>query len=316
MVDSLLTISNSLAPVFLIIALGWLLRRHQFLSAAALQDMARLTYWVGLPCLLFVNIAAARPLLGEAGSIFAVLAVATVAGILIGYVVARWLAMPRAAVGTFLQAGFRGNLAFVGLPVILYAFADAGQDAAAAAKATALVVLGPMVVLYNIAAVLALLLSRSPISKQALGVLYRELQTNPLLLSCCAGVIYAALDWHLPVLAERSFDAVGQMALPLALLCVGGSLVSIRLRGHLGWAATAAAAKLLLLPLLGFALARLLGLSLPAMRIALVLLACPTASVSYILVSQIGGDKPLASGAILLSTVLAAAPLAIILALV
>lgn len=315
MTDSLPTIVNSLAPVFLIVALGWLLRRRRFLSVGALQDMTRLTYWVGLPCLLFVNIAGARPLLGEAGAIFMVLTAATVAGIVVGYGLARWLGLPRTAIGTFLQAGFRGNLAFVGLPVILYAFAGPGRDAAAAG-ATALVALGPMVVLYNVASVLALLLSRAPISRQALGALYRELQTNPLLLSCLAGVIYAALHWPLPALVERTGNAVGQMALPLALLCIGGSLASMRLDGQLPWAAAATACKLVLLPLLGFLIARLLGLSPTGMRIALILLACPTASVSYILVAQLGGDKPLASGAILLSTLLAAAPLAAILALV
>ena len=106
------------------------------------------------------------------------------------------------------------------------------------------------------------------------------------------------------------------MSLPLALLCIGGSLVSMRVRGKLSWSLGAVVAKLFLLPLLGYAVARLCGLSVQGTRIALILLACPTASVSYILVSQLGGDKPLASGAILISTLLAVLPLAVIMAVV
>jgi hypothetical protein len=87
-------------------------------------------------------------------------------------------------------------------------------------------------------------------------------------------------------------------------------------RGKLSWSLAAVVAKLFLLPLLGYAVAQMFGLSVQGTRIALILLACPTASVSYILVSQLGGDKPLASGAILISTLLAVLPLAVILAVV
>jgi len=312
--DSYVAIVNSLAPVFLVMALGWVLRSRQFLSVTTLQDMARLTYWVALPCLLFSEIAAANPLFGEAGRVFFVMAATTGLGMVIGYGLARLLAVPRAAIGTFLQASFRGNLAFVGLPVIIYAAAAAGQNAAA--KATAVVVMGPMVALYNVAAVLALLLSRSRLSRQALNQAFEELKINPLLLSCLAGVVFAALNWELPPLVGRTLTAIGQMSLPLALLCIGGSLVSMRVRGKLSWSLGAVVVKLFLLPLLGYAVAHLFGLSVQGTRIALILLACPTASVSYILVSQLGGDKPLASGAILISTLLAVLPLAVILAVV
>jgi len=312
--DSYVAIVNSLAPVFLVMALGWVLRSRRFLSVTTLQDMARLTYWVALPCLLFSEIAAANPLFGEAGRVFFVMAAATGLGMVIGYGLARLLAVPRAAIGTFLQASFRGNLAFVGLPVIIYAAAAAGQNAAA--KATAVVVMGPMVALYNVAAVLALLLSRSRLSRQALNQAFEELKINPLLLSCLAGVVFAALNWELPPLVGRTLTAIGQMSLPLALLCIGGSLVSMRVRGKLSWSLGAVVVKLFLLPLLGYAVAHLFGLSVQGTRIALILLACPTASVSYILVSQLGGDKPLASGAILISTLLAVLPLAVILAVV
>src|SRR5512143_4338658 len=107
---SFAAIVNSLAPVFLVMTLGWILRSRQFLSATALQEMARLTYWVALPCLLFVEIAAANPMFGEAGRVFLVMATATGLGMTIGYGLARWLTIPRAAMGTFLQAAFRGNL--------------------------------------------------------------------------------------------------------------------------------------------------------------------------------------------------------------
>jgi hypothetical protein len=137
---------------------------------------------------------------------------------------------------------------------------------------------------------------------------------NPLLIACLAGGLYALAGWPLPVVVERSLTAIGQTALPLALICIGGTLVTVRLRGNLPWVISAALGKVLMMPLLGLAMAKLLNLSADGTRIVLILLACPTAAVSYVVVRQLGGDEALASGSILLSTVLATLSLAVILA--
>src|SRR5690606_4317595 len=55
----LVAIIEILAPVFVIIGLGWGLTRTGFLGPQALGDLNRLTYWIGLPAMLFYRIAAA-----------------------------------------------------------------------------------------------------------------------------------------------------------------------------------------------------------------------------------------------------------------
>lgn len=297
------------------VALGWSLRRWGFLSARTVQDFARLTYWVGLPALLFYKITNSDLLLQNAGSLFAVTAGATILSILLGYGLAKGFGIPKHAIGTFVQAVFRGNLAFVGLPVIIYAFSAPEHPSAAAAEATALVVFGPLVVLYNIAAILVLHLSRSGSQERLLGSMGITLLSNPLLIACGVGFGYTLLEWRLPLALERTLGSLGQMALPLALLCLGGSLASVRLRSSLLWSVCAVVVKLVVTPLLGFGLALVLQLDREGTRIALILLACPTATVTYILVTQIGGDPDLASSVVLLSTLLAAVSLAVILAL-
>ncbi|MEE4379699.1 MAG: AEC family transporter [Candidatus Competibacteraceae bacterium] len=308
-----ITVINSLTPVFLMMAMGWLLRYKNFLSPTALQGMARLTYWIGVPSFLFNKIAATDPALGRAADILLALVGATLLGSVLAYGLARGLRIPRTGIGTFLQAVFRGNLAFVGLPVIIYAFTGLAQGDAVVQAA--LVIFGPMVVLYNISAVLVLLVSRAKINAQAFGKLSIELLTNPLLLACLAGGLYALQGWPVPLALERSLNAVGQSALPLALICMGGTLVTVRLRGNLLWIVCAALGKVLMMPLLGLLMATLLQLSAEGTRVVLILLACPTAAVSFVVVRQLGGDEALASGSILLSTLLSAVSLAAILAL-
>ncbi|MCP5419373.1 MAG: AEC family transporter [Gammaproteobacteria bacterium] len=308
----LLTVANSLAPVFLLILLGWVLSYTRFLSASSLQGMARLTYWIGVPALLFTKIAETDPSLGQAGDLLLAMVSSTALGMALTYVLARAFGMASTSIGTLIQSVFRGNLAFVGLPVTIYAFSGSAQGDSAVQ--TALVIFGPMVVLYNICGVLALLLSRDGIESRALTRMGRELLVNPLLLACLAGGLYAYMGWPLPTLAQRSLTAIGQTALPLALICIGGTLVSVRLRGNLSWVIGASLGKVVMMPLLGLGTAWLLNLSAESTRILLILLACPTAAISYVMVRQLGGDEVLASGSILISTVLAALSLAVILA--
>ncbi len=262
-----------------------------------------MTYWVGLPSLLVHRIAAAEPEFAAVSGLLAVAMGATFAGIALGYAGAAVLGLARETRGTFVQGVFRGNLAFIGLPVVIYAFEAAGGDTAAA-QASALLLFGPLVVVYNIAAVAVLLAGRGGRTGVLRGVGY-GLVTNPILISCALGLVLALLEFPMPLAVERGLAAVGQMALPLALVCIGGTLASTRVRGRLGPAAAAAALKVAALPAIGAGLALLIGLSDAHLRIALIMLACPTASASYVLARQLGGDEGLASSVILLSNLLA-----------
>lgn len=54
--DSLLISLNAVAPLFLFLALGYLLRRWELLDSSAISRVSRLTHYVFLPALLFQNI--------------------------------------------------------------------------------------------------------------------------------------------------------------------------------------------------------------------------------------------------------------------
>jgi hypothetical protein len=117
-------ILNTLAPVFLLIALGAGLQRAAFVPPNFLKEANRVTYWVGLPALLFSQLAASFHQSAGAGRMLGVMLGATGAGHRGRPICRAWLMrVPGAAAGTFVQGAFRGNLAFVGLPVI-YALPD------------------------------------------------------------------------------------------------------------------------------------------------------------------------------------------------
>lgn len=296
-------IVNTLAPVFLLIALGAALRRTGFVSPDLLRGINRLAYWVGLPALLFSKIAVSPAVSPAAVNVFLVVLIGTGVCVAVCYLAAALLRMRGEQTGPFVQAGFRGNLAYVGLAVVLYAFSESGGDARGAeAQTMAILALAPTVVIYNIAAVVVLLIGRHRMGAGAARKIAVGIVTNPLLIASAAGIAWSLAGWRLPLLAARTLSVTGQFALPAALLGIGGMLASAKIGGRVLYSTAAALIKTAVAPTVGYAAALALGLGREQAAVAIILLATPTAVASYILTDQLGGDATLAAGAIVLST--------------
>jgi predicted permease len=303
-------------PAFLVILLGIVLTRARFISAALIAELNRLTYYVGLPAYLFVSIAEASFGGGRAVVIFGVMAAATFLALAVGYVIAKMRHISAESFGSFLHASIRGNLAYIGLPVVMLAItAHAGPDAGVL-RQVALLAMAPLVVVTNTLGVLLLLLGHAKPGPAMLRSIVWQLVTNPLLLASGAGVAFAATGLTLPLWLHQSVAVVGQMALPLALLCIGGTLVIMPLHGKRTNAFLASLLKIGLTPLLAWPVARWVGLSPDETRIALLFLATPTAAASFTLAGKLGGDEALAASSVVISTVLSILSLTAVLMLV
>ncbi|HZP58750.1 MAG TPA: AEC family transporter [Opitutaceae bacterium] len=303
-----------LAPTFLLIAFGAMLRRSGFVSAEFLREGNRVVYWFGLPALLFNELAAASLSVGgPAKMMFGAMLAATAGVIALSYAGARLLRLPAPATGTFVQGAFRGNLAFVGLPVI-YSLPSGLTVNGAPVRTVAVMVIAPMLVIYNVAGIVVLLASQIDVRKLSPRYLLQQFLTTPPLLATVAGLAYAATGWAWPEVLHDTFDALAQLALPLALLGIGGALVSTPFGRE--WHAPLAAAllKTAVGPVLGWLCARWLGLGPLDTKLVMLLLATPTAVISYTKVVELEGSPALASGSIVFSTLLSIAALAVIVA--
>ncbi|HLP07151.1 MAG TPA: AEC family transporter [Opitutaceae bacterium] len=300
-------------PVFLVVALGVVLTRSRFLSAALIGELNRVTYFVGLPAFLFSSISSATLGGGRALVVFGVMGGATLLVLGAAFVVAKLRRVPAESVGSFLHASIRGNLAYVGLPVISLALAARGGSAV---WPVALLAMAPLTVIANVLGVLLLLVGHGKPGPGALRTLLWQLASNPLLIASLAGVLCAAAGVRLPVWLAQAIAVTGQMALPLALLCIGGTLVTIPLRGKRTHALIASMLKVGVAPLLGWPLARWIGLGPEETLIALLFLATPTAAASFTLAGKLGGDEALAASSVVISTALSILSLSAVLALV
>lgn len=308
-------ILDTLGPVFLLIAAGAALQATRFVTPTFLKEANRITYWLGLPALLFSQLAGSFRDAAGAGLMLTVMLGATLIVILAGYGVALLCRVPGAALGTFVQGGFRGNLAFVGLPVI-FSLPDAPLAWGVSARTAAVLTVAPMMVFYNIAGVVVLLLSQHRLGWGMVKPLAKQLATTPPLLATLAGIAWALAGWTMPVSVDKALTALGEMALPLGLLGVGGSLVTVNLGSAWRRPLASALVKTALSPLLGWAVGRALGLGALELKMVLILMAAPTAIISYTMAIELKGDEGLAAGTISLSVLTSLGALALIVGLV
>jgi predicted permease len=306
-------IINSIAPIFLLIVFGKVLQKTGFFPDSFFKGLNKLVFWFALPALLISRISVAQIDLGTISQIVLLLAVGTVLSLVLAWFVARGLKLSAPSTGSFIQGSFRGNGAFVGLPVIIYTLG--GIDPRAEVLAT--VVLAPAVIVFNVLGVSVLQhFSQSKSSTaESIATFFTQLVKNPLLMSCAVGIALNLSGLTLPLFVLRPLDALGHAALPLILMSIGASLEFDRLRGAASPTLIASLIKVAATPAIGFLIAPFFGLDNTERMIAILYLACPAAGMSYVMAEVMGNDGPLAGRIVALSTVLSAITLPIIIAL-
>jgi hypothetical protein len=304
----MLFIINTLAPIGLLIVLGAGLRRFGFAGEELFRQMNRFVYWILLPSLLFLKTAQAPVDIRSVARIVMLLIAAMLVSILIGFIASALTRLRGPRRAALVQGSYRGNLAFIGLPVILFASAAANGEASEQTQALAVLALAPMVPLYNLCAVPILLAGaphRSLRSKTDWLHLIGKVGSNPLIIACVAGLAFSFAHGRLPRLLVRPLGLLGQAALPLALVSIGSTIRIGGIARLAGPTLLGALIKTVAGPLVCILLARLLPVSDREFSIALLYLAAPTAVSSYIMAQQLGADEQLAANIIAASTLLA-----------
>ena len=302
----MLAIINATLAVFLVICLGQALRRMAFLNPESWPQLDRLTYFVLMPSLLLNSIAKADfsqlELLPFIGTLL--LSVLTMIGALIVFRPALGLSGPRFA--SFFQATTRWN-GFVALATLVAVY---GQPALGPAGMTFAV----MVPVLNIASVIVLARNAGDTPPGIERILYL-LSRNPLILACFAGVVLNATGIGLPGPIGGFFELLARAALAVGLVGVGAALNLNALRSasfHLG---LACGLKLIVMPVIMLSWCLVFGISGIALSVAVVAGSVPTATASFVLARQLGGDAEFMASLITATTLASAVTMPIMISL-
>src|SRR6266436_8361513 len=300
----------ALLPVFLLIVLGFILKRSLMRLETQWHGLERLTYYVLFPMLLIQTLVKADltkvPVAGVGGALLISALAMSLLCLGLRPLFAR-MDIDGPAFTSIFQGATRWQT-YVALAVSGNLYGDTGL----ALASVAMVAIIPLV---NVFSVSVLAHYASP-EKQSARAIVMTVVRNPLIWACVIGLALNVLHIPLPRIWHEVADALGRSSLAIGLLVTGAGLhLAGILRPSLA-AGVAVFLKLVLMPILAVGLALWFGLSGSNLAIVTACSAVPVSSSAYVLARQMGGDAPLLAQIITLQTILAAITMPIAIALV
>ena len=259
--DSLLFAVNAVAPIILMVAIGYFLKKKGFMNADFARAANKLVFRIFLPAMLFLNVYK----IGDIGEVtwgyvfYVVVALLCIFAVALPAVMAVTKRGDRR--GALLQATFRSNYALIGIPLAQSLYGDEGVTVATLLSVVSI----PML---NVLAVISLSIFREDGGKVSIKKILSDILKNPLILSVLAGL--AALGvralfvrWGVvfrlseikPIYSVLTY--LSNLATPMALLVLGAqfefsAVTSLRREILFG-----TVARTVIVPLLGVGVAYL-----------------------------------------------------------
>ena len=287
-----------LFPDFSLILGGYLICRFTALNRAVWQPVEGLVYYLLFPVLLFQSIVRNPINVHEASGLMAAGLLLCLGGIALAYALPHLPGigqhMPARAHAGAAQVAFRFN-SFMGLALAERVAGSQGLQMIA-------VLIGVCVPLLNVAAVW-------PMARQGEHHFLRELLRNPLIIATVSGLAANLAGLHIPGWMAPTVSRIGNAALVLGLMAAGAGMQWGHLQHTRLLSVLLLGIRHLLLPLLAWAVAHLLGLDATQTTVLLAFSALPTASSCYVLAARMGYNGPYVAGLVTLSTLLALASL-------
>jgi len=301
----MIMVINNLLPVFTLLIIGSFLKRFGLTHDGFLKTSDRLIYFIFFPAMLFWKIGGA-----PSGSqvnwnfCFAVICALFCIYLLSCFCIKIFRITDYEA-GSFSQSCYRFNT-YIGMAIILTAMGEEGV-------AHFGILIGFMIPIINALSVSTLIWfsGKSYTFSERLRLTLTALISNPLIVACIAGILYAKFVQTFPVFIENTLRLMSLVALPMALISIGGALTFSTLRGYFRVSLVASVIKLILFSAVGYGFLRGFNVEGIQFSIGMIFFALPTSPAIYVLSSQLNSDTELASASIVLSTVLSFASLSL-----
>ncbi|MCZ4279372.1 AEC family transporter [Kiloniella laminariae] len=284
----MLTVFESILPIFAIVMLGFALRKSNFVPADHWRVVEELCFWIFFPTLLAETLIKADLATIALGpyvfTLLAMLATMAVLTLLTWPFLDRFWRTKRGQFSTIFQTTTRWH-GFIALAIVLKLYGGDG----AALIAVAIAVMVPTLQVSNI----FVLATFSSNARPPIGQILKTVLKNPLIWGVSIGLLVnltGTVVWE-PVMTM--VDLLGRSALAMSLLALGAGLslkAALRPSKEL---LVGLVGKLLLTPVVMAFWAVWFGVSGLSLSVLLVCASVPTAMNGYLLAKKMGGDADL-----------------------
>lgn len=286
------------APIYLLIAVGFLAVRRGVFQRSDMQLLGRLLVLFVLPALVFraINRYPIAEVLNP-GYLFAY-GLGSLLLLVLGLLYGRRLRGHGMAASAFVGMGMAAsNSVFVGYPILSQLVGDSADIA------LALCLLIENLLIIPATLMLAETNAHLP-WHQALRRSFTSVLRNPIVLAIVAGLATSLLGWRVPAVVDRTLAIAAGAAAPVALFMIGGVLVGQKLQGVRRDLLAVALGKLVLHPLVIVGLLLLVPpLPGPLMLAAIAFAAMPMPAVYPALAQRFGQDGFCATALVLVTVV-------------
>ena len=279
-----MSLAERFAFMFALVVLGLLARRGGVLTDGRNERLGQLAFYVLLPALVFSSTHDR-----DLAALVSPELVGGLVAVIVSLLALAWVANRRGEDdrrSVALVQSYHGNLGYFGVPVV-------AATLGATAAATASVVLG-LASLVQIPLTVLVLVTINDADAAVAGEL-RSVATNPVLLTLAASLAVAALDVTVPTAVDAGLGSLSALALPVALVAVGGSLRATGYGASLGRTGRVVVLKVVAMPALAWLVFTTLAVDPLVRDTAVVMLGAPTAVSTYVYATELGGDATFAS---------------------
>jgi len=294
-----MNVAGLILPVFAVIVTGWLAGRLGYIPRSLADGLVHFAYNVAMPALLVVTIAQEQAekllewrflLAFGGGSMVCFTLVFAAARIGFG----------RSIAGStiFGMTASMTNTGFVALPVL---HAIYGQPAVLpVAVATVFVA----AVMFPVTVILLEAEAHGTGKRAGPAALAKQIVLNPMVLATLAGIAWAITGWRIPGPIAAYLNILAGALTPCALFAIGLGLTLEDLRANLKASIVLTVIKLVLMPLLVYALCVALSLDRLNTIAAVICAAVPTAKTVFILAGAYKVEEELVASTVSITTLL------------
>lgn len=293
MLQALSIAFHAIVPLFLIIAMGFGVKRLGWIGPEDVRRFNKVCFYTFMPVMLFYNIYTSD--FSHAVRLpYALFVVGmALAMILLAFLITLAAEKTPERRGVMIQAAFRSNFVLLGLPIAAELLPEGNLGV------TALMV-AIVVPIYNMMSVVVLEYFRG--GKPRAGEVLLAVVKNPLILGSVAGLLVRALHITLPEVLVSFAGKMNSAATPLILLLLGASFETREIARYKKELLVCVGLRLVVFPGAILTLAAALGLRDIEFVTVLAMTAAPTAVNSFNMAQQLGGDSQLAGSAVVVST--------------
>lgn len=280
----------ALFPLIILIVMGYIFKRFQFLTEDFWRGAEKLNYLILFPILLFNQLAFVKFEIATLTQVLLVMSIVILLSTLLLWVAKAFFHIAIAQFGVYVQSHIRFNT-YIGLSIISLLFGAQGMQVFAMMIALAI----PLV---NVISVLAFSHGQGLNLRQILF----SVMKNPLILGCVVGVVFNLFQFSLFSGLEQLLKFLANMSLPLGLISVGAALQFAQLKHDFARLLLNTVGRLIIMPIFTYFMCYTIGLNHFETLILVVFFSLPTASAAYVLTRSFHGDSQLMAGIISLQT--------------